>query len=169
MQVSDSVEIEIITHSTEETLLLGKEIGGRAYKGLVIALNGEMGAGKTKLTQGIAKGLDVPGDYRVTSPTFTIINEYPGRFPLHHIDLYRISDPEGLFELGYEEYFYGDAVVVIEWAERARALLPSERVDTVISIVGNGERKFDFSFKGNGNIALVKALQSFREAKKGGQ
>lgn len=158
--------IEIKTHSPDETILLGEAIGRGAGGGLVIALIGEMGSGKTKLTQGIAKGLGVPEDFRVTSPTFTLINEYPGRFFLYHFDLYRISGPDDLLDLGYEEYFYGEGIVVLEWAERAKNLLPTERIDVEISILGEDHRKFVFGFRGGIFDSLASEILTFLKSQK---
>ena len=123
-------------------MLIGEIIGGMVEKGMVIALFGEMGAGKTKLTQGIAMGLSVAGETPVASPTFTLVNEYRGAITLYHIDLYRLSTPDELYDLGYEEYFYGDGVAIVEWAERARNLLPRERIDIAITIVDEYTRRF---------------------------
>ncbi len=114
--------LEIITKSTEETLRLGTILGSLLQKGDVIGLFGDLGTGKTVFTQGIARGLKVE-DY-VTSPTFTLINEYSGSLPLFHFDVYRLDDPEELLELGYEEYFFGEGVTVIEWAEKIEDYLP---------------------------------------------
>ncbi len=158
--------IEIKTHSPDETILLGEAIGRGADGGLVLALTGEMGSGKTKLTQGIAKGLGVPEDFRITSPTFTLINEYPGRFFLYHFDLYRISGPDDLLDLGYEEYFYGEGIVVLEWAERAKNLLPQKRVDVEISILGDNLRKFVFDFRGDAFDLLKHEILSLIESQK---
>lgn len=158
--------IEIKTHSPDETILLGEAIGRGAEGGLVLALTGEMGSGKTKLTQGIARGLGVPEDFRVTSPTFTLINEYPGRFFLYHFDLYRTSGPGDLLDLGYEEYFYGEGVVVVEWAERAKNLLPPERVDVEISILGEDHRKFIFAFWGKAFDSLTGEILAFLKSQK---
>lgn len=107
------------SRSVEETRHLGEALGGLLAAGDVILLTGELGAGKTALTQGIARGLGVPGI--VNSPTFTLLKEYQGRLPLYHFDLYRIEDPAELEELGFAEYFFGDGVSVVEWAERGEA------------------------------------------------
>ncbi len=114
--------------SLEETLHIGKIIGEHVLPGTVIALIGDLGTGKTSLTQGIASGLDVPGDYYVTSPTFTLVNEYPGRLPLYHVDLYRLSGPTDLEDLGYEEYAYGEGLMVVEWAEKIMDRLPKKTI-----------------------------------------
>jgi tRNA threonylcarbamoyladenosine biosynthesis protein TsaE len=113
-------------------MALGEEIGRSFDAGTVVALFGEMGAGKTTLTKGIARGLGV-GDL-VHSPTFTLIHEHEGRIPVYHFDLYRLDSPEQLDDLGYEEYFYGDGASIIEWPEKIESLLPADRVDIYITV-----------------------------------
>ena len=140
------MDLSVFTHSPEETEDLGRRLGHDVRPGAVICLFGDLGSGKTKLTQGIARGLGVPETYVVTSPTFTLVNEYPASLPLIHIDLFRISSPDELFDLGWEEYLRGDDVVVIEWAERAGNHLPEERIEVRITITGENERRFDFTF-----------------------
>src|SRR3954447_7256399 len=106
-----------ISHSPEETCALGETWGRAARSGLVIALSGDLGAGKTQLTKGIARGLGM--NDRVHSPTFALVNEYPqGRLPLSHVDLYRLETPDQILAAGLEEYFHPAGVSVIEWAER---------------------------------------------------
>ena len=113
--------------SEKETEKLGEKIGQAAKPGMVVALIGDLGTGKTTLTKSIARGLGVTET--VTSPTFNIIREYKsGRIPLYHFDVYRIADPEEMFELGYEEYFYGDGICVVEWADIIEELLPENAV-----------------------------------------
>ena len=113
--------------SEQETKQLGERIGQAARPGTVIALIGDLGTGKTTLTKSIARGLGVTET--VTSPTFNIIREYKsGRIPLYHFDVYRIADPDEMFELGYEEYFYGDGICVVEWADIIEELLPNDAV-----------------------------------------
>jgi tRNA threonylcarbamoyladenosine biosynthesis protein TsaE len=106
-----------ISHSPEETQALGEEWGRTAASGLVIGLTGDLGAGKTQLAKGIARGLGVTG--RIHSPTYTLVNQYDsGRLPLFHIDLYRLETPDQIIAAGLEEYFHPGGVAVIEWAER---------------------------------------------------
>ena len=113
--------------SEKETERIGEAIGQAAEAGTVVALIGDLGTGKTTLTKSIAKGLGVTET--VTSPTFNIIREYKsGRIPLYHFDVYRIGDPDEMFELGYEEYFYGDGIRVVEWADIIEELLPEDAV-----------------------------------------
>ena len=113
------------TMSPKETFELGKKIGLEAKAGEIICLDGDLGVGKTVFTQGFAKGLGI--DEAVNSPTFTIIQEYDeGRLPLYHFDVYRIGDPEEMYEIGYEDYFYGQGVCLIEWAKLIEELIPDD-------------------------------------------
>ncbi len=120
-------------HSVAETAELGRKLGSLLQKGDTICLIGDLGTGKTAFTGGIAKGLGVGG--YITSPTFTIINEYEGRLPLYHFDVYRIGDAQEMFETGYYEYIEGDGVTVIEWADIIREILPSDRIEINIDKV----------------------------------
>ena len=104
---------------------LGEQLAMEAVPGMVYALVGDLGTGKTTLTKAIAKGLGI--EEPITSPTFTIVHEYhSGRMPLYHFDVYRLGDPDEMFELGYEEYFYGEGLCVVEWADLVADLLPEE-------------------------------------------
>ena len=116
---------------TEETLALGREMAAACGAGAVIALVGDLGVGKTVFAKGFADGLGIMEP--VTSPTFTIVCEYrEGRLPLYHFDVYRLEDVEELFEIGWEEYLYGDGVCLIEWADRIAEELPEETVVVMI-------------------------------------
>jgi tRNA threonylcarbamoyladenosine biosynthesis protein TsaE len=117
--------------SPEDTEDLGEFLGSVVKKGTVICLIGDLGVGKTEFTKGLAKGLEV-SDY-VTSPTFIIVNEYEGRLPLYHFDVYRINNIDEMFEIGYEEYVYGDGVSVIEWADSIKEIIPDENITVTIS------------------------------------
>jgi len=128
-----------ITESAEETRALGERLGRRLAPGDVVALYGGLGSGKTTLAQGICRGLGV-GEV-VNSPTFTIVNEYHGRCPVYHLDCYRLAGAEDLVGLGYEEYFYGNGVCLIEWAEKAADVLPSRRFGVRCEQVGVGRRE----------------------------
>jgi len=111
-----------------ETEKFGLLLGGVVRAGDIICLDGDLGAGKTTLTQAIAKGLDVPADPPVTSPSFTIFQEYQGRIPLYHFDLYRLYGHDDVLALGLDEYFHLSGCAVIEWSERAEAILPAEHL-----------------------------------------
>ena len=118
--------MKLISDSREQTLEMGRLIGAILERGDVVALIGELGSGKTCFTQGLAKGLGVEENVPVVSPTFTLINEYPGKIPLIHLDVYRLSGPRDLEDMGYEEYFEGGGIIVIEWAEKIRDILPAK-------------------------------------------
>jgi tRNA threonylcarbamoyladenosine biosynthesis protein TsaE len=120
------MEYRWITEGPEQTQSLGQNLAGFLHSGAVVALTGELGTGKTCLIQGICQGLGVTDP--VASPAFVIINEYQGRLPVYHFDLYRIKSIEELYQLGCEEYFYGSGVCLIEWAERAEGLLPGDSI-----------------------------------------
>lgn len=119
------------TFSPEETFELGATIGREVKAGEVYTLTGELGVGKTVFTQGIAAGLDITEP--VSSPTFTIVQVYgEGRLPFYHFDVYRIGDVEEMDEIGYEDYFYGDGLCMIEWGNLIEEILPEERCEVII-------------------------------------
>ena len=121
----------IESFSREETFELGREIGKNAKPCSVFALTGDLGTGKTVFTQGVAAGLGITEP--VTSPTFTILQIYEGgRLPFFHFDVYRIEDPEEMYEVGFDDYLYGQGVCLIEWAEQVAELLPQKRTDITI-------------------------------------
>ena len=131
----------IETNSASETLALGEKLGKAAKPGQIYTLNGDLGVGKTVLTQGFAKGLGITE--AVNSPTFTIIQEYTeGRLPFYHFDVYRISDPEEMYEIGFEEYIEGEGVCFIEWANLIEELLPAQY--TEIHIDKDLSKGFDY-------------------------
>ena len=129
------------TFSPEETFLFGKKLGENAKPGEVYTLIGDLGVGKTVLTQGIAKGLDI--DEPINSPTFTIVQVYEeGRMPFYHFDVYRIGDIEEMDEIGYEDYFYGQGLTMIEWANLIEEILPEHYKE--IKIEKDLEKGFDY-------------------------
>ncbi|MDE5825000.1 MAG: tRNA (adenosine(37)-N6)-threonylcarbamoyltransferase complex ATPase subunit type 1 TsaE [Lachnospiraceae bacterium] len=131
----------IETNSPEETYAAGKKLGLSARRGEIYTLNGALGVGKTVFTQGMAAGLGITE--HVNSPTFTIVQVYErGRLPFYHFDVYRIGDIEEMEEIGYEDYFYGDGICMIEWAERIRELIPEYAQN--ITIEKNLEKGFDY-------------------------
>jgi tRNA threonylcarbamoyl adenosine modification protein YjeE len=152
------ISLAIMSHSPEFTKDMGAEIGRNAYPGSVMALCGDLGAGKTVFAQGVAAGLGV--NVPVTSPTFVIINEYEGKYPLYHIDTYRLNSAEDLWELGYEEYFYGDGVTVIEWAQKIEGLLPEEYLRVEFKITGEFDREIAFIPFGRKYLGLVEELSA---------
>ncbi len=131
----------IETNSASETLALGEKLGKAAKPGQIYTLNGDLGVGKTVLTQGFAKGLGITE--AVNSPTFTIIQEYEtGRMPFYHFDVYRIGDIEEMEEIGYDDYFYGNGICLIEWANLIEEILPEHIIE--ITIEKNLEKGFDY-------------------------
>lgn len=129
------------TYQPQETYQIGFELGEKAKKGQVICLNGDLGVGKTVFTQGFAKGLGI--EENVNSPTFTIVQIYEeGRIPLYHFDVYRIGDLSEMDEIGYEDYFYGEGVTLIEWPSLIEEILPEERID--VTIEKNLEKGYDY-------------------------
>ena len=125
----------------KDTYELGEKIGQMAKPGMVISLTGDLGVGKTVFTQGLAKGLGI--EEPVNSPTFTIVQVYEeGRLPLYHFDVYRIGDIEEMDEIGYEDYFYGEGVCLIEWADLIRELLPEQMCR--VTIEKDLEKGFDY-------------------------
>lgn len=120
-----------ISNSCDETKEIAASFAKKLSAGSVLCMYGDLGAGKTAFVQGLAKGLGI--FEHVTSPTFTIVNEYSGRLPLYHFDVYRISDSDEMYEIGYEEYVYGDGVSVIEWPQLIDDILPDKRYDITIS------------------------------------
>lgn len=135
-------EIKVIeSFSAEETMELGRQLGKSAQPGDVYTLIGDLGVGKTVLTQGIAEGLGIQES--ICSPTFTIVQVYEeGRMPFYHFDVYRIGDIEEMDEIGYEDYFYGEGLTMIEWANLIEEILPSDRKEIIIE--KDLEKGFDF-------------------------
>lgn len=138
----------MVSHSPEETLQLGIKIGRLCQAGDVIALDGDLGAGKTCLIQGLAEGLDVSKESYVRSPTFTILNVHSGRVPLYHFDLYRLSDLDELEEIGYSEYIYGDGVSALEWASNVEEAIPHECLRIAIKRIGEDVREIEITATG---------------------
>lgn len=129
------------TNSEEETLQLGRELASQARPGQVFSLVGDLGVGKTVLTKGMAEGLGITEP--VNSPTFTILQIYEeGRLPFYHFDVYRIADPEEMEEIGYEDYFYGEGICLVEWANLIRELMPEDTI--CITIEKDLEKGFDY-------------------------
>lgn len=133
--------VELESTSPSETRRVGERLGRLLDAGDVVLLRGALGAGKTAFTQGLALGLGVPRSRRVSSPTFTLVNEHAGRVPLYHLDLYRIDDPGELEEIGLREYLSGRGVAVIEWAEKLGDLVPAERIEVTLDITTPRSRR----------------------------
>lgn len=150
------------THSADETRALAAALGGLLASGDVLCLMGDLGAGKTTWTQGLALGLGLPPDEPVNSPTFTLVTEHSGgRVPLFHFDVYRLPDASGLYDLAFDEYLDASGVVVIEWADKIVDALPPERLDIAIdapSHAGEDVRRFTFTPHGLRAARLLEGL-----------
>jgi len=120
--------LRLLSIRLADTEKLGFLLGQSAVPGDVICLDGDLGAGKTTLSQAIARGLEVPADCYVTSPSFAMLHEYEGRIPMYHMDFYRLHDEVEVLDLGFDEYFYLAGLTVIEWSRRAEPILPKERL-----------------------------------------
>ena len=141
--------MEIKLFSLEDTNEFGIKLGKNLRAGDILCLNGDLGAGKTTLTKSIGIGLGV--DEYITSPTFALINQYSGRIPVYHFDVYRLENVDELFDLGFDEYFYGGGVCIIEWADKIDKMIPKERIvidiekgnnpnERILKLSGDGKR-----------------------------
>jgi tRNA threonylcarbamoyladenosine biosynthesis protein TsaE len=148
------LQVELMTHSAKETMAKSEALGKLMRGGDVLLLEGDLGAGKTTFTKGLAKGLEIKRN--VNSPTFTIIKEYQGRLPLYHMDVYRLADSEE--DLGFDDYFEGEGVTVVEWAHLIEEFLPNERLEIYIYHHGDDERKLVLTPKGERYEAICKEL-----------
>ncbi len=153
--------IKLISQSSEQTQKLGARIGELALPGDIFLLVGKLGTGKTCLTQGIARGLDIK-DY-VLSPSFVIIRELYGRLPLYHIDLYRLDYIEEIEALGLDDYLYGNGVCVVEWAEKGLTALPGEHLLIQIDYLSDTGRSFYLKPSGQHYRKLVAQLKHYAE------
>lgn len=135
------MELLIQTNSEIETQKWGERLGAQLQAGDIVALVGDLGAGKTTFVKGLARGLGV--DAPVTSPTFALVNEYQGRLPVYHFDVYRLDDPSQLEDIGYEEYFFGDGITVVEWADMIPQYLPEEVVQVRICKLDGSRRTIE--------------------------
>ena len=144
---------KVITSSEEQTKKLGDKLARKLRPGSFVGLSGPLGSGKTTLIKGICKGLGVKE--LVRSPYFVIMIQYPGKFKVYHFDLFRLESADELSSVGYEEYFYGDGICLVEWAEKAKKLLPKERIDVFLRIVSESERQI-----------RIKSIQSDKEGRK---
>jgi tRNA threonylcarbamoyladenosine biosynthesis protein TsaE len=155
----------VITASPEQTWEIGRLLGKLLDAGDTVCLYGDLGAGKTNFAYGIARGLDVQEQY-ITSPTFTFVNEYQGRVPLYHLDLYRLKGPDELENIGFDEYVGSDGVAVIEWAERAGDELPVESLSVYLSAVDEMSRELGFLPEGERYEKLLEGLKQELERTK---
>jgi tRNA threonylcarbamoyladenosine biosynthesis protein TsaE len=149
------------THRTSETIRIGKSIGSRLLPGDVVALVGELGAGKTQFIKGLAAGVGVRNPTYISSPSFKLINEYPGKIAFYHIDLFRLEGEKEAEELGLDDYFQGRGITAIEWADKIPSLLPEEILWIEIHYTGENTRSLEISGKGKRFEDLVRELSEF--------
>lgn len=161
------LRVEILSRSPAETRRWGKRLGELVRGGEVIGLKGELGSGKTCFVRGLAEGLQVEPGAWIRSPTFTLINEYHGRLPLYHIDLYRISRPAELSGLDLEGYLFGDGVCAVEWFDH----LPPGEIEEWLEVeffhAGRARRRLVFSARGNYYKGLLGSLSERRRKREG--
>jgi tRNA threonylcarbamoyladenosine biosynthesis protein TsaE len=149
---------EMVSESAECTRAIGAQLGELLQAGDVVALSGDLGAGKTCCVQGIARGLGLSDEFTVTSPTYTLIHEYQGRTAIYHVDVYRLTRAEELYDLGYEEYVYGAGVTLIEWADRILAFLPDDHLALHLDWQPDGGRRLRFQAAGPRAEELLRAF-----------
>ena len=150
------------TRSASGTIRIGKNIGSRLLPGDVVALVGELGSGKTQFVKGMALGVGVGKPTYISSPSFTLINEYPGRIPFYHIDLFRLGWEKEAEELGLEDYFQGKGITAIEWADKIPSLLPKEMLLIHIVYKGKNTRSLEIIGKGKRYLKIVEGLKGSR-------
>ena len=160
--IFDQHTLDFISHSEAQTRRLGARLGELLEGGEVIALQGELGTGKTRWVQGMGQGLQIK--QQITSPTFTLISEYAGRLTLYHIDLYRIDGPAEAIDFGLEDYVYSDGVCVIEWAERVAKILPASCLWITLYHLDETKRRITMRAAGDHYQKLLREFQqvSFR-------
>ena len=152
--------IVLQTRSASETIRVGKTIGSRLLLGDVVALVGELGAGKTQFIKGLAAGVGIENSAYISSPSFTLIHEYPGKIPFYHIDLFRLGREQEAEELGLEDYFQGRGITAIEWADKIPSLLPEELLFISIAYLDKNIRSVEIAGRGRRYEDLVNQVQS---------
>jgi len=158
MPVFGQNSLDFISHSEAQTRRMGARLAAFLHPGDILALEGELGSGKTRWVQGVCQGLDVSGP--VNSPTFTLVNEYQGRYPVYHIDLYRLDAGAELLTIGLEDYLYGSGISLIEWADRAADFLPADYLTVEFYHLGETKRRIVLQARGQ---RFISVLTSFKE------
>lgn len=150
-----------LLHTPEETEKFGKLLGKHAEKSDVICLDGDLGAGKTTLSQAVARGLGVPDSSYVTSPSFAIMHEYEGRLMMYHMDFYRLEDELEVEDLGFSEYFYKDGLTVIEWSKRGGDILPDDRLTIQLTLLDESTRRASCTYSNRYRKYIEALAQEF--------
>jgi tRNA threonylcarbamoyladenosine biosynthesis protein TsaE len=152
--------LDFISHSEAQTRRLGARLGKLVQAGQIVALLGDLGTGKTRLAQGFGEGLDVLPDEVINSPTFTFVNQYQGRLTYYHIDLYRLTNATEAETLGLDDYFFGDGVCLIEWADRLAATIPPDRLEIELYHLNDTKRRIVVRAYGVEHSELLEAFKS---------
>jgi tRNA threonylcarbamoyladenosine biosynthesis protein TsaE len=148
----------VISRNPEQTWQVGEILGSYLGLGDTVCLYGDLGSGKTNLAYGIARGLHVQEQY-ITSPTFTFVNEYQGRITLYHVDLFRLTEPEDLEQIGFREYIGAEGATVIEWADKGEQELPQERLSVYLAFVDEQSREIGFLAEGERYETLLQSIR----------
>ena len=156
----EASRLSVLSCNPEETFSIGKIIGEHLTQGDVLALMGELGSGKTCFTHGVARGIGVSEEFLITSPSFTLINEYRGKINLYHFDLYRLHGLQDMEDLGYEEYLFGEGVSVIEWADKMKDALPEETLCITFQYLDENRREIVISGDKERIAQISNALKS---------
>jgi tRNA threonylcarbamoyladenosine biosynthesis protein TsaE len=142
----------------DATIAFGRRLGRVLFAGSVIGLIGPLGAGKTQLVHAVAEGLEIKDSRAVTSPTFVLIQEYDARLPIYHFDAYRLPGERAFLDLGVHEYFEGDGVCLVEWADRVQGALPEEHLKLIFEVIGETSRRLSLQATGEKYSQLMQAL-----------
>jgi tRNA threonylcarbamoyladenosine biosynthesis protein TsaE len=148
----------VVTRSEAETRALGEKLGALLRPGDFVALYGDLGTGKTRFAQGVARGVGVDPDVHITSPTYTILNEYKGNYPFFHFDLYRLGGDADIAELGFEDYFHGDGVCLVEWADRLASGFPDRYLKIFFQYEADDTRRIEFEWSGDRYGEMVREI-----------
>lgn len=157
--MTQRTDFTVITESDQETIELGSALGACLKQGDVAALAGELGSGKTWFTKGIALGLGIGPNTIITSPSFALVNEYPGKTTLFHIDVYRLESLSELLGAGIDECLYGDGVSVLEWADRWPEILPDQALRVELAILDEHSRRITFAGRHGRGGSIIEALK----------
>ena len=155
--------LQLTTHSSDETEQLGARLGSLLQPGSFVALRGDLGGGKTCFTRGLVASLVPQSAHLVSSPTYAIMNCYPGNNPVYHFDFYRLTGDDDIAELGFEEFFYGDGVCVAEWSERLIELKPADVLTVLFEYAGNDQRLITITSLGEKSGVVLERLAEFFE------
>lgn len=147
----------VTVKSSEETRELGNKIAQYLQPGDLLSLHGTLGAGKTVFVKGVGEGLGIAAEL-ITSPTYTLINEYAGKYPIYHFDVYRLDDPSELEDLGYEDYFYGTGATLVEWGNLIEDYMPESYLEIIFEKLGENQRSFKFNAYGIRGTELLSQI-----------